>query len=66
MVRECISIEVLENDSFLTLIAIEPFVLLLYVGVRVSSSNSVGFAGSWDTIVPLSSNIGMLERRLSK
>ncbi len=66
MMAECISVDVVENDNFFTLISIEPFVLGLYVGVWISASYKVRLTGSWDTPVPFSSNCGMLIRRFSK
>lgn len=39
-------IQVLDKDNFLTKIAVEPFVLLFDVGIWVSCSSIVRFAGT--------------------
>lgn len=55
-------IEVIENDSFLTRIAIPPLVLGFEVGVREFLTSGARLAGTWFTVIPDTSDIGVFIR----
>jgi len=55
-------IKVVENDSFLTLITVPPFVLWFEVSPWEFLTSSSGLAGTWRTMIPDASNIGVFIR----